>query len=387
MPTTTTSISTFLVLALLGASDALAPMQKGGQKDKEKEKKAGATAKATVEVPFVPWRGTLTDARAAAKERNVPILIHIILEGEDQNDEYRDKILPEPELRKRSVHALVIVSNRGQHEKKRVDVVVDGEKTQTEVCAVFPMFATCQQHQAAWDEIYLEYREENGDMKCPQTVVLTPDGKHSGRINTSSVPEPGEIGALLVEAIAKAGPGLTEEQLALVKKTLEEGRRAASSQSWTLAWRAWSGVLAITQKSPYADEARAAEPAALAGMQAELERIAALLVPGSAAKGYEALVKFRDETVGTPLEKDVAARIKKAEGDKTILPELKAWRLSAEADLLLREATTLFDANDAKKGDKVVRKLLGSRFVGTGAQETAKKLWPAIAAEVEAGGK
>jgi len=384
MVTTTTSISTCLVLALFATADALAPMQK---RDKEKDKKGGVTAKAATEIPFAPWRGTLADARASAKERNVPILIHIILEGEDQNDEYRDKILPEPDLRKRSLNALVIVSNRGQHEKKRIDVVVDGEKAQTEVCAVYPMFATCQQHQAAWDEIYLEYREENGDMKCPQTVVLTPDGKHSGRINTSNVPEPGEIGALLVEAIAKAGPGLSEDQLALVKKALEEGRRAVAAQSWTLAWRAWSAVLAITQKSPYADEARAAEPVALAGMQAELERIGALLVPGTAAKGYESLLKFRDEAVGTPLEKDIAARIKKADGDKAIQPELKAWRLSAEADVLLREATTLFDANDTKKGDKVVRKLLGPRFAGTGAQETAKKLWPAIASEVEAGGK
>ncbi len=377
----TSSISAGLVLAFLATTEALAPIQKG------REKKGGVAAKAAAEVPFVPWRGTLADARTSAKERNVPILIHIILEGEDQNDEYRDKILPEPDLRKRSLGALVIVSNRGQHEKKRIDVVVDGEKTQREVCAVFPMFAACQEHQAAWDEIYLEYREENGDMQCPQTVVLTPDGKPSGRINTSNVPEAGEIGALLVEAIAKSGPGLTEDQLGVVKKTLEEGRRAAAAQNWTLAWRAWTAVLAITQKSPYADEARSEEPKAVVGLQAELERIAALLVPGTAAKGYEALVKFRDEAVGTPVEKDVAARVKKAEGDKAIQPELKAWRLSAEADVLLREATTLFDANDAKKGEKVVRKLLGARYVGTGAQETAKKLWPAIAADVEAGGK
>ncbi len=385
MVTTTSSISTCLVLALLAASDVLTPIQKGGQKDKEK--KGGASAKTTAEVPFVPWRGNLADARTSAKERNVPILIHIILEGEEQNDEYRDKILPEPELRKRSLNALVIVSNRGQHEKKRIDVVVDGEKLQREVCAVFPMFAACQEHQAAWDEIYLEYREEDGDMKCPQTVVLTPDGKQSGRINTASVPEPGEIGALVVEAIAKAGPGLTEDQLALVKKSLEEGRRAAASQTWTLAWRAWSAVLAITQKSPYADEARGEEPKAVAGLQAELERIGSLLVPGTAAKGYEALMKFRDEATGTPIEKDIAARIKKTESDRVIQPELKAWRLSAEADVLLREATTLFDANDAKKGEKAVRKLLGARFASTGAQDTAKKLWPAIAADVEAGGK
>jgi hypothetical protein len=119
-------------------------------------------------------------------------------------------------------------------------------------------------------------------------------------------------------------------------------------------------------------------------MQKELERIAALLVPGTAAKGYEEITKFATEIVGTPLEKDVAARIKKAEGDKAIQPELKAWRLSAEADALLREANGLTDTGDKKKAEKVVRKLLGPRFAGTPAQETARKLWPEIAAEIGA---
>lgn len=369
-----------LTPALLVALCALEPFQKGG---KDKEKKPAPAAKAAAAAPALqPWKGKFADAKAAAKERNVPILVHIILEGEEQNDEYREKILTDPDLLKRSPSALVIVSNKGQHPSKKIEVVVDGEKTQRDVCSVYPMFDTCQQHQAAWDELYLEYREENGDMMCPQTVVLAPDGTLAGRINTSNVPEPSEIGALLVAAIAKAGPGLTEEQLVTVKKALEDGKRLAAEQKWIPAWHAWSSVLAITQKSPYADTARAEEPKALAGIQKEFERIAALLVPGTAAKAYEELTRFAAEIAGTPIEKDVAARIKKADGDKAIQPELKAWRLSVEADALLREANGLTDTGDKKKAEKVVRKLLGPRFAGTPAQETAKKLWPEIAAEI-----
>lgn len=361
---------------------AAEPLQKG--KDKKKDEKGGPPSKAAAAPPPLdPWKGKLADAKVSAKERNVPILVHVILEGEEQNDEYRDKILVDPDLLKRSAGALVIVSNHGLHERKKIDVVVDGEKTQKEVCSVYPLFDTCAQHGAAWDEIYLDFREENGDLKCPQTIVLTPDGAESGRINTSNVPEPSEISAMLVEAIAKAGPGMTEDQLALVKKSLEEGRVAQKDERWVDAWRAWSTVLGVTQKSPYADEARAAEPKALAGMQKELERIAALLVPGTAAKGYEQMTKLQADVAGTPLEKDVVARLKKADADKAIQPELKAWRLSVEADALLREANGLTDTGEAKKAEKIVRKLLGPKYAGTGAQETARKLWPDIAAEIE----
>lgn len=373
-----------LAPAVLAAICALEPLQKGGSKDKEKDKKGATPAKVATPPPVLaPWKGKLADAKAAAKERNVPVLVHVILEAEQSNDGYRDKILPDPELVKVSVGALVLVANNGNHPSKRVDVVVDGEKTTREACSVYPTFDNCQQHRAAWDEIYLAYREENGDLKCPQTVVLAPDGQEAGRINTSSVPEPSEITALVVAAIAKAGPGLTEDQLDVVKKSLDDGRRAASEKSWIDAWRAWSTVLALTQKSAYADEARKEEPKALAGMQQEFERIAALLVPGTAAKGYEELSKYGVEVAGTPLEKDVAARLKKADADKALQPELKAWRLSTEADALLREANVLTDGNETKKADKVIRKLLGARYAGTPAQETARKLWPDIASEIE----
>jgi len=371
-----------LTPALFVALCALAPFQKGGAKDKEK--KGGPPSKAAAVVPALqPWKGKLADAKAMAKERNVPVLVHIILEAEESNDAYREKILTDSDLLKRSPSALVIVANQGQHESKKIEVLVDGEKTQATVCSVYPMFDNCQQHQAAWEEIYLDYREESGDMMCPQTVVLAPNGTLSGRINTSSVPEPSEIGALLVAAIAKAGPGLTEEQLVVVKKALEDGRRLTAEENWIPAWHAWSSVLAITPKSPHADAARPEEAKALAGMQTEFERIAALLVPGTAAKGYAELTQFATEIVGTPLEKDVALRIKKADGDKAIQPELKAWKLSAEADALLREANGLIDTGEEKKAEKVVRKLLGPRFAGTPAQETAKKLWPEIATEID----
>ncbi len=363
-----------VMTALIALEPTSATGFQGGSKDKDKKKDA-----VTAPVPVLdPWRGKFDEAKASAKERNVPILVHVILEDEETSDQYRDTILKDADLVKRSASALVIIANNGKHERKQIEVVVDGALTKRDVCSAYPMLGKCEEHNATWDDIYAAFRDEAGDLGCPQTIVLGPDAEISGRIDTRSTPQAGEIGALIVTAIAKAGPGLSIDEFERVQRGLELGRKSAAEKEWIAAWKAWSGVLAITEKSKFADEARAEEPKALAAMQAEFERISAGLVPGTAAKAFEELTAFGEAAAGTPLEKDVALRLKKAEGDKAIREELKAWRLAQEADALLREATDLTDAGDTKKAEKIVRKLLGTKYAGTPAQATARKLWPEL---------
>jgi hypothetical protein len=374
-----------LVPVILAALFVLEPSQiPGGSKERDKQKDKQREAPAKSAAPKLqPWVGKFEDANPVAKARNVPILVHVILESEETNDEYRDKILPDAELLKRSESALVLVVNNGTHPRKTIEVVVDGEKSSREVCSAYPMFAQCSGHQTAWDEIFTLFHDESGELKCPQTIVLLPDGTPSGRINTSSTPQPDEISALLVAAVTAAGPGLTSDQFAAVKRGLEVGRRAASEKQWIAAWLAWSSVLAITQAGPYAEEARPGQAAALAGMRAELDRIVAGLVPGTAAKSYEALTTFATQAAGTPLEKVAQQELKQAEKNKAIRDELKAWRLSVEADALFREANGLTDEGDTKQAERVVRKLLTPRYAGTPAQDAARKQWPKIAKEVD----
>ncbi len=375
MTTTTWTLGTAAFTALLVLLPAA---QKGDSKDKRGGRGAkGAPAK------LEPWLGKLADAKARAKERNVPVLVHVILEGEEDNDRYRDTILADADLLKRSADAIVIVANNGTHARKTVEETIDDEKVSREVCSVYPAFALCSQHQAAWEEIYRDFHEENGDLKCPQTIVLLPDGQLSGGINTSTVPPATEIVALIVEAQKKAGPGLTEEELATVLRGLEEGRNLTAAKAWPAAWKAWGTVLALTQKGPYAEEAGKEQPKALEGMRAEFERLCAGLVPGTAAKAYQDLAAYALELAGTPLEKDAAQELKKAENNKAIRDEIKAWKLSQEADAILREARDAFDAGDTKKGERAVRKLLHKRFAETPAAEMARKLWPDLAREID----
>src|SRR5262249_32768735 len=157
---------------------------------------------------------------------------NIILEGEAQNDEYRDKVLPDRELVAACAGVIVIVSNNGTHPKKTVEEEVDGQKVRKEICTAYGTVG-CRVHQQTWDDLYAELKEKEGSefvLRCPQTVVYLPDGTISTRINTGSVPEVAEVIAAVQEAQKKAGPGLSEAQLVEVKKLLEEGRALLESK-------------------------------------------------------------------------------------------------------------------------------------------------------------
>lgn len=348
----------------------------------QKPPKAGKDAK-NAPPPLVPFLGRLEAARERARARNVPILVHVVLDGETASDEYKKRILPDADVLRAAAaaNAIVIVTNNGTHAKKQIDVTVDGVTEKRTVCSAFPMFAQCGEHQITWDEVYRELHGPEGDMRCPQAAVFAPDGTLAAREDTGDVPTPTAIATAVQTVAAKAGPGLSEAQWTEVTKLLESGRALVESKSWPDAWKCFTGVLALAPKGRWADEANAALPKTVEGMKAELERITADLVPGKAVAAYQALTAYAKATAGTPIEKDCVARLKKADADKAIASELAAWRLSVEADALLNEARDAYDAKDAKKGERAVRKLLGKRFAATAAAATARKLWPEIASE------
>lgn len=359
-----------------------------GQKPPEKPKTPEKKGKPGPVVPpkpaaiaprMAPWIGEYDAAKKTAKARNVPILIMAVLEGEQSNDDFRERVLTDAELTKKSAECIVVIANNGSHPKKTIDVEVDGARTQREVCASYPMFDNCVQHQHLWADLFREFHEEGGQLRCPQTIVLTPDGAISLRINNGNVPQVTEVIAGIAGVQASCGPGLSELQLKDVLRTLDEGRNHAKEGAWADAWRTWQKVIALTPKTAYGAEAAREAPKALENLQKEFDRIAALLVPGTAVQAFKDLTAFAKQVAGTPLEKTAALRLKAAESDKAIRVELQTWRLAVEADQLLAEARDAFEQKQDKKGEASVKKLLAKRFAATAAQATARQLWPEIA--------
>ena len=371
-------VASLLVLALhSSASAAQRP---------PKDKKDPPKKEAPKPVELRPFLGTWNEAKALAKERNVPLIAHVVLEGEQANDDYRNKLLPDKELIAVSANAVVVIANNGTHAKKAIEETQpDGSKTRKEVCSLYGT-PSCGAHQRYWDDLYRELHEEDGSMRCPQTLVLSPEGEVHLRVNTGNPPVVDELVSALQEASAKAGPGLTEETLREVKRLAAEGTTLVESKSWPDAERAWTKLLALTSKGAWADMATAALPGVRAELGAELERLGALLVPGKAAEGYRLLAELQKACAGLAIEKEIAARLRKAENDKATKDEIAAWKLEVEASAILAEAQKAADSGDEKKAQRTVRKLFGKRYAATAAAGTARKLWPEIAAEEDAKG-
>ncbi len=345
-----------------------------------------AQKKPPMEAPsLVPHIGDLDSARALAKERNAPFLIHMVLDGESDNDSYRDNLLVDAELVKLSVQAVVVVANNGTHKKKSIEIKSaekDGKPTKKEVCEAYPMYDSCAKHQRNWNELYGLYKEDSGDLRCPQAILYLPDGKQHQRWHDGTVPAADDLRGALLEAIKLAGPGLTQEQLEAVKKLASDARAAESSDD-VATWRSWSAVLAISARGKWADEAIAGRDAAFARIQAKVKELQAQLAPGTVVAASRALRLLVKELAGTPLEKEILQSLKKAEAQKELKEELAKARLEEEADLLLKEAETAADLGDQKKAEKAARKLFAKKYRDTGAARVGRERWPDLAREIE----
>jgi hypothetical protein len=116
-------------------------------------------------------------------------------------------------------------------------------------------------------------------------------------------------------------------------------------------------------------------------LSAELDRTCEGLVPGNAAAAWRRLSELQRACAGLPVEREIAARLKKAEAKKEIQDEIAQVKLEAEADALLRSAQELADLKKDKELERTVRKLLGKRYAATPAAERARSLWPDWAAD------
>lgn len=365
----------FLALAVL----PLQKPNKPGPKSKEPARKELVKA-----VPrLAPFSGNLAAAKALALERNVPIVAHMILENEQANDSYRATILPDAELIAASVRVIVIVAADGEHASQTIEEPQpDGTTKRRTLCSIFGT-PDCAGHRAAWNDLAKQFVEADGLLHCPQVAVILPDTKVSGRINTGEPPAPSEIIALIKEAVALCGPGLSDDELAESKKLVVDGETALAAQQWPAAVRALQRVVTLCAKGPTAERARQSLPAAEQGLRALFEKRAALLVPGTVAEGFKQLTELQKACAGLALEAEIAARLKAAEGDKALQGEIAAYRTALEADQILVDARAL-QASDAKKARALVRKLFQKRFAATNAAAEARKLWPDVATEEDA---
>jgi len=325
--------------------------------------------------PITPFREDLVAARKDARERNVPILILMALEGEEASDRFRDKVLPSLTLARACDRAVVLFTNNGIHDTVTIKELVEGYEEERVVCSQYKT-PSCTIHQRVWDQVFLEFNRD-GEIKLPHVLVLKPDGTLFSRISTRDVPSIKGITLAVEGAQKEAGPGLTTAELRTVRGALLPARRNTELKDWARAWRQWLEVIAVIDRGPYAEEAFRGIEVAAKGVREEIAYAAAKLVPGDASRGYELLLELRREVEGLPIVDELEDRIRQAERDKTLRDEIKAFKLELEARKQLDQAFAFLDAKNERKAERAVRKLLKSkRLAGTEAVRKAREAFP-----------
>jgi hypothetical protein len=323
------------------------------------------------------WVGNLAGARREAAERNVVLLVHVILEDEPENDAYRDNLLPHQRILQLSRNAVVIVANNGQHRPETVRETIDGRTVERQRCSVYPMFANCAQHNEPWMDIYRLLQEETGELRCPQTLIELPGGEQAWRFNIADPPPATELIRALEKAQKDAGPGLSAEQLRDVKLAVSHGRAMQNARGWADAWKHWQAVLALADRGMFADEARAGQAACLEALAAETEAAQALLVPGSAAQGYAKLVELLEACAGLPNERELRRIVREAERRADVREEIQRYKIEQEAEEIWREALAQLDEGDERRAQRTIARLLRTaKYAETPAAKRAAERFP-----------
>ena len=374
-----TVLSACLSLLLLpSASGASAP---GTPASRAMSQKKGAKVE-----EYQPFRGTLAEARTMARERNVPLLVCMTLEGEDESDNYDAAILADAGFRQRATGTVILVSNNVPHATRKLTQVIDGEKVTREVCSRYPE-GSCEDHMRTWDELYFAYAVK-GELRLPETIVIdvnlkpgvdSANNQVTWRFSTGGLPSVSEITGAVGILGKKLGQGLTRAEHAALAAHLARGRIMTKARSWPDAWRAWLAILAVTKDGPFAAEAAAEAPLAEAGLRAEIAALQERLQPGEINIPYGRLLELEQECADLPIAKDLNAQLRKVRRRKDIRDDIERFELEREAEKLWSEAVDFATQGEARKAERVAKKLLKKKYAGTPAYERARQRWPELA--------
>lgn len=335
---------------------------------------ASAAASSVEEAPE-PYPGDLRAARAEALERNAPIVLLVLLEGEEASERCRRAMLESAELARATRELPVVVANNGLHERERIVVEGEGGPTERERCARLRT-PTCTDHQRSFDQAFQSYAEAD-QLWAPQVLVLAPDGTLATRLSNRDVPPMAKVLKAIEEAREKAGPVLAAAALGEARARVVRAQRAAQAADPAGAWRAWLAVLELAPAGPHAEEARRGIASAAQAIGSEREALAARLVPGEAAAAWTRLSELAEACDGLECERELRALLREAEAKRELREELAAAKLEREARALLAEAEAAARAGDERKAERTVRKLLRSRKLGgTAAAAEARRRWP-----------
>jgi len=337
-------------------------------------------------VALTPFESAYDEALTRAVERNVPLLVVAVAEqsGAELDDDirqFRDSLHSTPALAVAAQHAVVVLAGNTPHPPVTLEVVEGATKTQRTVCSVYRT-SSCLVHQKLFDKVYAEHNVE-GEFKSPNVMLFGVDRKLARGWASGESPSWDAVLGVHAELRKTAGEGLTEVQYEQVLALQRAAQPAESRSEWGVAYAAWSKVIAITQTTKHAAQAREGQKQAAA----ELEKLRADarvgLGDGRAVESYKRLVELQREWAGTSFEKELAKDIGAAEKHKDAKPAIEAYKRELEAEKVWSEALDLLAAKNESAAKGKLRTIL-RKYAGTPADKRVRERFAELAAEEDA---
>lgn len=316
----------------------------------------------------------LRSARQEARERNALFVIVALQQGEESSDRVHRQLFTAKEFARATRDALVLPANDGEHPLIEVTEETDGVERQREVCSAFGL-SRCGDHQRNMEHVFREYKVQ-GALPLPTVLVLLPDGTLSARLYDHDITADA-VEKALVEGRAVAGPSASHADLVAARAEIDAARRAEAVADPCRAYRAWRAARDRLPAGVLAAEADRGIEAALASMTARMEACVARMEAGEVADGFRALLALEPDYEGTPLERDLASRIRAAERDPDWKEAARAVRREVEAEGLWREIVALEAEGKGTAALRAARKILRA-YADTPAAERVRRRYPGL---------
>ncbi len=274
------------------------------------------------------WRGSWKEALEHARQRNVPLVIAVIQDGEEANERLADGVLVDKKFVAAMNEAVPIICSRENHGHIKIEKGV-GE---IEVCKRFGG-TTCDRHIDHEVEMFRHFF--HGDqVKTPQVMFCRPDLHMLD--NIIDVEPASNYVKMLEKTQKQIGPGLTAKLFDDSREMLTRGRNHLRMKEYRQAWDAVAELVAVGGKATAVRRAEEIHKSVEEVLNKKLEEAYARADRGELLAALIALDDLMTDFDGTPPEKKAKAafdRLRKSkEGraaardlarDKKLRPDLE----------------------------------------------------------------
>lgn len=264
------------------------------------------------------WTGPWKKALEAASERNVPIVVVVIQDGEEANEALASGVLKDPQFVRALDGCIPIICNKGSHDQ----VERKTRLGKRHVCSKFGELP-CEIHQIHEGHVYRKFFAGKS-VKTPQVKFCTPDLEVVQEIIDVSG-TPSYLDAIR-KVVKKIGPGLDRLQFEAAKVELTRGRNLLKQKKYKEAWDACAKTVAVGGKSKLVKNARAIQETVVG----HVEKVMADALSSAEAGDYWSALPPLDLTAvefkGTDLgkrAKDLLKKLSRTKEGRAVARELR----------------------------------------------------------------